>query len=95
MTIDTQNYDVDKLNVNFVTISNYFCRLCKVEFYFNNKLHRHVRTCRKERVDEYVNNSSIIESVKIFHRHFINDKILFVIESNFIIIFDVDLNFRK
>ena len=60
------SFDDDKSNVNHVTSLDYICRLCKIEFYFNNKLHRHVRICRKKRV----NNLSIIESVKIFHEHF-------------------------
>ena len=84
-------FDDDESNVNHVTFFDYICRLCKIEFYFNNKLHRHVRICRKKRV----NSLSIIESVKVFHEHFVNSKVLFVVESTTIITFDVDFNFRK
>ena len=84
-------FDDDESNVNHVTFFDYICRLCKIEFYFNNKLHRHVRIYRKKRV----NSLSAIESVKVFHEHFANSKVLSVVESTAIITFDVDLNFRK
>ena len=49
------NYDQDYVDVNFVDTSReiiYICRLCQQLFYFNNKLHRHVKKCRKIQIND-------------------------------------------
>ena len=57
---DEKHVDAQKFNENYVTndIQEYFvnifvkqtkiytCRRCQIEFYFNNKLHRHLRSCQ-------------------------------------------------
>ena len=93
MTMDASELalDDDEPDVNHVASLDYICRLCKVEFYFNNKLHRHVRICRKERASSL----PAIEPVEAFHGHFANSKVLSVVESTAITTSDVGLNFRK
>ena len=43
--------DDDEPEANFLATpsANFKCRMCQAEFYSNNKLHRHVRLCQKER----------------------------------------------
>ena len=56
---DEKHVDVQKFNENYVTNDTqkyfvntfvkqtkiYICRRCHIEFYFNNKFHRHLRSC--------------------------------------------------
>ena len=43
VTNDTQKYFV---NTSVKQTKIYTCRRCHTEFYFNNKLHRHLRSCQ-------------------------------------------------
>ena len=57
---DEKHVDVQKFNENYVTNDTqkyfvnifvkqtkiYICRRCQIEFYFNNKFHRHLRSCQ-------------------------------------------------
>ena len=57
---DEKHVDAQKFNENYVTndtqeyfvntfvkqIKIYTCRRCHIEFYSNNKLHRHLRSCQ-------------------------------------------------
>ena len=71
---DIQNYEskiFEKINAN-LTIFEFFltCRNCNMMFYFNNKLHKHLKTTCKEKIevdanfDESLQNFSIIEFFK-------------------------------
>ena len=49
------NHDQNYINVSFVDTSReiiYICRLCQQFFYFNNKLHQHVKKCRKIQIND-------------------------------------------
>ena len=43
MTNDTQKYFV---NIFVKQTKIYTCRRCQIEFYFNNKFHRYLRSCQ-------------------------------------------------
>ena len=53
--------DVNYASPSIVEMPAHVCRLCNVEFYSNNKLHRHLPACRKE------HKKSTVDSVKGFH----------------------------
>ena len=93
MTMDASepSPDVDEPDVNHVASPGYTCRMCKTDFYSNNKLHRHVRICRKERAS----NLPATEPVDAFHRHSAGGKVLPVVESTATTTSDAGLNFRK
>ena len=71
---DIQNYEpeVPKETNAHLTIFEFFltCRNCSMMFYFNNKLHKHLKTSCKEKIeidanfDESLQNLSIIEFFK-------------------------------
>ena len=52
-------------------MSAHVCRLCNAEFYFNNKLHRHLSVCRKKHKKQ-----STAEFVKDFHRQLIGVSVI-------------------
>ena len=57
---DEEHFEIQKSNENYVTQKSfkyfvnistkqtkiYSCRRCQIEFYFNNKFHRHLRSCQ-------------------------------------------------
>ena len=60
----------------------FICQRCDVEFYFNNKLHKHVKTCKKKIASAFDKKKSI----NVFNAFIIHFDAS--IDSNF------DLNFR-
>ncbi len=57
------------------------CRRCKTKFFFSNKLHRHIRECRKSKVVELLESHQI----DVFHIDNLSDRIIiFRVKSDFI-----------
>ena len=78
-------YETDQeIEVNFVSSSSMFVyRFCRAEFYFNNKLHKHVRQCRRSKAQLVVN---VLYTI---------DESLSIIESFALVKENADYNFRR
>ncbi len=70
------NYFVNEneyhINIEIIKkkINVFQCRKCKTEFFFNNKLHRHLRIYRKKRNEK-------IYTIEIFHNESTFNRIIF------------------
>ena len=63
VTNDTQEYFVN----TFVKQTKiYTCRRCQIEFYFNNKFHRHLRSCQVIFVESITSLTKKIFNYQVF-----------------------------
>lgn len=69
---DRMKSDENASATHFVSFMNsiFICRICVEEFYFNNKLHRHIR--KNHNAIEYINNVEKIKSKKLSILHSTN-----------------------
>ena len=80
------NDDESKINFFVTSSTNFKCRMCQIEFYFNNKLHRHVRFCQKKR-------KNVVEIVAKTNYETIEN--IFIVDFTVIIISNEKYNFRR
>ena len=74
---NSHDYFVDTLT-NQIRI--YICNRCDIEFYFNNKFHKHIKICQKKFVFVFKNQNS---SINIFNAFIIHFDVSKNVNSNF------------